>query len=260
MTDGSPPSGTDASSSDGPPTNVDATVSDDGGVGDATTADGTAGDATLDAADASDATTRFCETLSPAPAFCSDFDDPLLINAGSGWNVTQPSGSSLSYESPFLSSPRSLHATTSSAGNTYLERNIAITNKLVVQFDVRFGALPADGNPLSPVVLTPPDPPGEDLFWFVDANNSYFQEFGSINNSGPAPTINTWHRIVFDLTLNSSSSTTITTTVDGNARWSNYALPYPWPTPTTATIRVGAARVYANGNNVYIDNVVVRTQ
>jgi hypothetical protein len=255
MTDSTPTSGVDASIPDvaRPIDSSPPVVDDSGGTADATF---------IDASDANDSgPPRFCQTISPAPAFCADFDDPVDILAGSGWSVfNQPSGSSLTYESPFLSAPRSLHATTTSGNEAFVARDIAITNKPVVQFDVRFAALPADGIPLSPIVLTPPNPPGEDLFWFVDANGSYFQEYGSIDNSGPAPTIDTWHRIVFDLTLNSSSSTTITATVDGVAEWSNKTLPYPWPTPTTATIRVGAARVYANGNNLYIDNVVVRTQ
>lgn len=260
MTDTTSTSGIDGSSSDvAPRTDSPATVDDSA----TSSNDATAIDATDDVAvDANDGgATRFCQSLSPPAAFCADFDDPVDILAGSGWTtLVVPSGSTLAYESPFLSPPRSLHATTSSGNEAFVSRDIAVTNKLVVQFDVRFGALPADGSPLSPIVLTPPNPPGEDLFWFVDSNNSYFQEFSSINNSGPAPMLDTWHRVVFDLTLNSASSTTITTTVDGAARWSNYALPFPWPTPTTATIRVGAARVYANGNNLYIDNVVVRTQ
>lgn len=231
---------------------------------DAAIADGSSDVVTIvdaaDAADANDGATRFCQTVSPAPTFCADFDEPLAANAGAGWDLSYAGvGASLKFETPFLSAPRALHATTSQVNGAYVERAFPMTTQLAVEFDVRFAIVPPDGTQTSPVVLTPPNPPGEDIFWFVDANNSYFQEYNVISASGAAPTPNVWHHITFALTTNGSAST-ISSTMDGNPRWSSYALPYAWPSPTTATVRLGAARTYAQNNDLFIDNVVVRTQ
>lgn len=134
-----------------------------------------------------------------------------------------------------------------------------MTTTISVEFDVRFAVVPADGQAISPFMLTPPVYPGFDLYWFVDANNSYFQEFGDdLSASGASPTANTWHKVTLSLTTNGTSSQ-IDAAVDGIAFWTNHTLKYPWPTGVFATLRVGAARTYAQSNHVFVENVIVKT-
>jgi hypothetical protein len=203
-------------------------------------------------------TLTFCQTLSPAPTFCADFDNPA--NAAAGWtSALAGSGASLKFPTTtFLSAPHALEAITTTGNWAYLERQFGLTTAISVEFDVRFAVVPASGQPTSPFMLTPPIYPGFDIYWFVDANGSYFQQYGDdFSQTRPSPTANAWHKVMLSLTTNGVTSQ-INASVDGTAYWTNHTLEHPWPTGIFATLRVGAARTYAQSNDVFIENVIVK--
>jgi hypothetical protein len=246
---------------------VDASSVDDANADVASSSDSSASDASsdvavLDAADASDGSIapRFCTSLSPAPAFCSDFDDPT--NAAEGWTASSAAGgASLTFPgATFVSAPRSLEAKTTQGNWAYLQVQLGVTTKISLEFDVRFAVIPAAGQAISPFMLTPPIYPGFDIYWFVDASNAYFQEYGDDFSQGrPSPTANAWHKVTLALTTNGTTSQ-IDASVDGTAYWTNHTLAHPWPAGIFATLRVGAARTYAQTNDVFVDNVIVKTE
>src|SRR5690606_3268459 len=126
--------------------------------GDAATAD-----AVTDAAfDVFDAGLTFCKTLSPAPAFCADFDDLSSVSPTGGFVRTLlGSNAALAYDvAAYVSAPRALRATSTQGGTAAVEDDVPMTTGLSVELDVRFAVLPPDGQPLSPVMLTPPSFPG----------------------------------------------------------------------------------------------------
>jgi hypothetical protein len=257
------PPGIDASTGPSLPPSLDATV--DADLGDVSSdvvidapVDGSA-DVVVDVAP--DGPLTFCQMLSPAPTFCADFDGPAQTDPAAEWTSSiVGAGSTLTLvQNPFLSSPRSLRAQTTAGNESSVVRSFSMTTTISIEFEVRFAALPADGTALSPFMLTPPTFPGFDLYWFVDANNAYFQEYGDdLSPSQPQPSTTAFHKVLLSVTTNGTSST-IDASVDGTAYWTNHVMKYPWPMMTTATLHVGAARAYATNNDVFIDNVVVKT-
>ena len=152
-----------------------------------------------------------------------------------------------------------MRAQTTAGNESSVVRSFSMSTSISIEFEVRFAALPADGNPLSTFMLTPPTYPGMDLYWFVDANNAYFQEYGDdFSPSQSQPNTTGFHKVTLSLTTNGTTST-INASVDGTAYWTNHTMKHPWPMNTTATLHVGAARAYATNNDVFIDNVIVKT-
>jgi hypothetical protein len=254
-TDGT--AGGDAASSEA---SADASASTD-----ATPADGGSLDATTDATDAApDGPITFCTTVTPAPTFCADFDDPADASPSAGWTTTHvDAGSSLaSSTTVYTSAPRSLHATSPTGVVASVESTFTMLSTLSVEFDVRYASLPASGaGDVSPVLLTPPTFPGFDVYYFAYANGSYFQEYGDDYSPGlAAPSLNTWHHVKISITTNGTTST-IDASVDGTAGWTNHTLKHAWPTPTIASVRLGLAGLYQVASaEAFIDNVVVRVQ
>ncbi|MBX3229066.1 MAG: hypothetical protein KIT84_01910 [Labilithrix sp.] len=217
-------------------------------------------DAEPDVRDATGPTT-FC-TGSTA-TFCADFDDPADASVPAGWEPPALGlGASvlLVNAPPAHSSPRSLRAVSTMGNPAIVRKNVVVNTSLTVDFWVRFDGLPsAGGSVVSPFRITPPDPPGEDFFFFVSTQQSYFQEYGNIfEPRRGALTQNVWHHVVIKLTTTTSR---IDARVDGVTYLSNVELPYAWPRPTTATIELGAALLYQTTSaTVWIDDVVITAE
>jgi hypothetical protein len=245
---------------------------DDAGTGDAASSEASAADvpssdasvndALVDAEAAPDGPVTFCTTVSPPPTFCADFDDPAASGPSAGWeNLSLEAGTSVvSSTTVYSTAPRSLQATSTLGYSAVVEKQLPMTSRISVDFDVRYPTLPVTGV-VSAIRLTPPIYPGMDVYFFARTTNSYFQEYGDDYSAFlPAPSLDTWHHVAITITTTGLSSM-IDASVDGIVGWKNHTLLHPWPSPTIATLQVGLANLYAvTSGEAFVDNVVVRTQ
>ena len=246
VTDAFPADAADVTDAAMPDTNVTDTATEDAGRPDA-------------APDALDSAT-FCATVMPPPTFCADFDEPDA-SPGGGWNYTvSEAGASVTLsETTFTSAPRSLHATSAQGGAGSVSLAFSMVNKISVDFDVFYTALPDSGD-VSSVLLTGPMFPGQDIYYFAHTTGSYFQEFGNDYSPGlSAPSLNAWHHVSIAVATTGAKST-ISASIDGTSGWTNHTLMQAWPASTTAILQIGLASLYqvANYEEVFVDNVVVR--
>jgi hypothetical protein len=207
-----------------------------------------------------DARATFCATVTPPPTFCADFDEPDA-SAGGGWNVLTATGDASVTLSPttFMSAPRSLETSSPHGGTGSVSLNFSLVSSMSVDFDVQYVAVPSSGD-ISAILLTGPTYPGQDIYFFVSSNSSYFQEFGDdFSSMMAAPSQGAWHHVSISVTTASGVST-INAGVDGTAYWMNHHLDQPWPMATTVTLKLGLPDTYevTTPTQLYIDNVVVR--
>jgi hypothetical protein len=248
---------------------ADAPVSADGsGGGDATvdalsSLDAASTDADAGAVDAPFDSGTFCATLSPAPTFCADFDYPADASAGDGWNYTiQEAGAAVTLTATAAkSAPRSMQSKSTLGGAGSVSLTFSLVDKISVDFDVQYLTPIPDSGVTSPILLTTPTFPGQDIYFYAGWFGSYFQEYG--NDYSPnlvSPPIGVWHHVSIVVQNVDAGVTNITASMDGNAAWTNHALKQAWPSPTTATLQIGLPALYQVGvtQDVLVDNVVVR--
>ena len=202
----------------------------------------------------------FCATVMPTPTFCADFDEPDA-SAGSGWNVLTSTGdASLALSTTtVISAPRSLETASPHGGTGSVSLNFSRVSSISVDFEVQYAAIPSAGD-ISAILLTGPTYPGQDIYFFVSSDGSYFQEYG--DDYSPmmgAPSEGAWHHVSISVTTASGVST-INAGVDGTAYWTNHQLDQPWPMATTVTLKLGLPDTYqvTAPAQLFIDNVVVR--
>jgi hypothetical protein len=227
-------------------------------------ADASAVDAAVDAPlDAFDSGT-FCTTVSPPPTFCADFDYPPDASAGQGWNYTvAEAGATVTLTAAAAkSAPRSLQAKSTNGGAGSVSLSFSLVDKIAVDFDVQYVTPVPDSGVTSPIVLTTPTFPGQDIYFYAGWFGSYFQEFNDDYSPNIAvPSIGVWHHVsIVVQNVDAGVNTAITASMDGTAAWTNHTLMQAWPAATTVRLQIGLGALYGVGvtQEVLIDNVVVR--
>jgi len=230
--------------------------------------DASSGDATSD----DGLQPNFCTTVSPAPAFCADFDTsldpaagftsaPIPMNGGMiGLSTVAKSGQH-SLLSSFGSPPQPSMYT-----NAYLQfSNTGMVSTIELDYEVMFPMRPTMGHLESQniTVLTPSNgtfyydldlyPTGPDQF--LQERN--FGTFMAMPVNIPVVSAGVWHHVRLTLDLNAS---THTFEIDG-ATVSSGLTNFPL-TPGMANLDVGINYEInsATGNQIYVDNVVLYWQ
>jgi hypothetical protein len=250
----------------------------DAGSGDAN-ADATRADGNATAPDASDAgfdvfaassdgeagPQTFCASISPAPAFCADFDEPMSDGGLYGFASEAPgSGCSLARDTTYTSPPLAVHALTSNNA-CYLSTTVTPTSSITVDLDLLIHSLPSS--------------PGVDALFALHAGNAkyafyatkgevFLQGANGANQSNSdmlPPTLDVYKHVQMKLALTAGSNPTISGTYDTTtitfAGKTTATTQGPFEPKTATELRVGIPEVvFSNVGDVHIDNVVVTIQ
>lgn len=219
---------------------------------DTTDADVAAVDSGIDAPEASAAT--FCERQAPKPTFCADFDTP----GDPGWQpFPLDAGTSVDL------SKRYLLAVSTNEDSAARRTTAPCPNGFSLELDVRFDRVPSGTSRISPILVTPPKFPGNDLYFFDSKDVSYFQEYrDELSPTTGAPALHEWHHLSLDVTI-SAEATVATAKLDDHVYWNAKKLLYPIAhDQTTLTFDFGVARNYesAEGGEIAVDNIVLRAR
>ncbi len=240
----------------------------DGGQG--VDACATCGDADADvAADGSDGA-AFCATLTPAPAFCEDFDE--------GSYAAQFTNSTLSADGvlgsdglAFTSPPNSLFSkvgTKTSTGEwAYLTHVFTGTaTQVSYAFDLRLDAWGGGESGVLAAITIDKDAPNEHrLELYVRGGIAALEEYFTTPDGGApvtndhtlawVPKLGAWTHVVFSV---DSAAKTCAATIDGKADVTASAMDPSW-TPGTPSFEVGFSYIASNTSawTARFDNVVV---
>ena len=202
-----------------------------------------------------DATT-FCEQREPKPTFCADFDRP---GVDPGWTpFPLDAGASVDV------SGLNLHATATNEFSAALVTKKLCPTGFTLEFEVRFDRVPPAGGDgkISPILVTPPDFPGHDIYFFFDEETSYFQEYGDTYSAFlRTPALHVWHHFSLDVTT-VTATTFATAKIDDAVYWNNETLKHPITNGQVLTFELGVAANYRSnqGGEITIDDVVLRTR
>jgi hypothetical protein len=208
-----------------------------------------------DAADTAP-TLGFCASQLPQPTFCDDFDE--TTDAGAGWDgvIAGANSSTVVDSTHAISTPNSLHTTTSSGNAAGLTKVFTVSSTFQLDLDVLFAALPSSGGDLAPLEIMTSV---HYIYFYASQGQAYFQ-WGTNEISNSVGTVNAdaWHHISLTLTVGTSS--TLTASVDGTTLWTDFSLGSLESSPKL-TLEVGTPSLYdAMMGETFIDNVVVTAQ
>jgi hypothetical protein len=238
----------------------------DGGMTATDAGDG--GGFTFDASPNEGGPNGFCASISPAPAFCADFDEADSDGGLYGFATETPgTGCSLTRDTTNTSPPLALRALVTNVAGCYLSTTVVPQKSIAIDFDLRMHALP--GSPAGPDAVFALHVGNVKYVLyagkggiFIESNNG---TQSSNSDSLPAPTLDVYKHFQMALQISTGTNPLISakydqTTITFGGKTQPATLG-PFEPNSSAEVRIGLPElIFSNVGDVYIDNVVVTVQ
>jgi hypothetical protein len=265
--------GGDGSTGDARALEADGRAPNDGGAskGDAAVPSDAATDVVVAPSEAGCLSTGgYCASLTPAPTFCADFDNPCTL-PGKFASVTTSAGTSITVDSvEETSAPNALHVTQSSpsgqtgawgAVRSFVVPKPGTSASLInVTLDFFVHALPTISTTrLGPIFLDATASGGPTVAFYLENDKSYFvvgdAQFSA--DSKPGATVNMWHTITMAFKIEPTGGSAITASLDGTLLFNDTSMQIALVPNQMLNVTTGYAPYNLASGETFVDNLVV---